>query len=1028
MAATSSISHSPFDVTILRTPLLSYNTITELPEDIDEIKSIFKSEVIAESIFLASPELHQEMLNWINSPTDDSRKSSRLLFTLLRYLSRMAARSTPFGLFAGCSPVKNAEVTNLKLPYLEEYKKHARLDMDYLCALAQNIAQKEQVKYLINYYPNSCVYEWGERLRYINYNLISKFRKYNIASISNSNYVKIVLEKAAHGASIKELTEVIYGAEVTYEMAKEFIEDLIKEQVLISELEPTVTIEDFLNKIIEILENRQVDRQNDVLVSIKKMHSIIMAINNCAIGQNIDCYNKVIQIVDELQVPYDLGKLFHVDMTKPTENLSLSNSVINKAYKAVQLFTLLNPYSYSAHLENFKRAFIERYDKQEVALLEALDAESGIGYGRSASFQSEKSSNIPWNKVQSFLLSKYMAAINQNMIEVEITEDDEKQLAILAEVPGKLSDTFSVLISLTKSSVDKSQNFIHVVSAGYSSATKPVARFAHTNNTIRNLTRKIADKEAELNPEMLFAEIVHLPEARLGNILLRPVIRPYEIPYLAKSAVEHEKQISLQDIRVSVEQNRIVLRSSTLNKVIKPCLSSAHNFSDGAQPIYQFMCDVQGQDSNVGFSFNWGVLSQEYTFLPRVTYQNMLLFPCTWNLNKKDFEELLALTGNLTENVHNWMRKFKIPNLIYLVDRDNKLLINLKNSLSVAMFRSEIKNSARIKIEEFVFDIENPEVTGKDRGFVNEMIVSFYRNTAIGPFQIAPPMYDGNAGREIKRSFVPGEEWLYFKIYCGVKTADDILTQYVKPLVNYLLGMKKINMWFFIRYADPLDHLRLRFHCVETNFVGEILKIIDETFRSLVEKRLVWKLQIDTYVREIERYGADNMQLTEQIFFNDSVATCSILESTNNDEGESNKWLVALYSVNCFLDDFDLTLEEKAQLMNDYVENFNLDRSVMELIDVEIRNRYRASKKDITQSLISGISQEVNHAVALRSKKNRNHIKELSHNHPYLLNSYLHMHVNRLFNTDQVKQEYLCYGILRKYYRAEIARKVAVVV
>lgn len=36
----------------------------------------------------------------------------------------------------------------------------------------------------------------------------------------------------------------------------------------------------------------------------------------------------------------------------------------------------------------------------------------------------------------------------------------------------------------------------------------------------------------------------------------------------------------------------------------------------------------------------------------------------------------------------------------------------------------------------------------------------------------------------LKRTFFIGDEWLYYKVYCGVKTADIILAEVVKPLTE----------------------------------------------------------------------------------------------------------------------------------------------------------------------------------------------------------------------------------------------------
>ncbi len=37
----------------------------------------------------------------------------------------------------------------------------------------------------------------------------------------------------------------------------------------------------------------------------------------------------------------------------------------------------------------------------------------------------------------------------------------------------------------------------------------------------------------------------------------------------------------------------------------------------------------------------------------------------------------------------------------------------------------------------------------------------------------------------MKRKFAPGSEWLYLKIYTGIKTADHVLEESIAPLVKY---------------------------------------------------------------------------------------------------------------------------------------------------------------------------------------------------------------------------------------------------
>ncbi len=64
----------------------------------------------------------------------------------------------------------------------------------------------------------------------------------------------------------------------------------------------------------------------------------------------------------------------------------------------------------------------------------------------------------------------------------------------------------------------------------------------------------------------------------------------------------------------------------------------------------------------------------------------------------------------------------------------------------------------------------------------------------------------------VQRTFPPGSEWLYAKLYTGTATADQILRDVIAPLVAEVLGSGAAERWFFIRYGDPDWHVRLRFH------------------------------------------------------------------------------------------------------------------------------------------------------------------------------------------------------------------------
>ena len=91
----------------------------------------------------------------------------------------------------------------------------------------------------------------------------------------------------------------------------------------------------------------------------------------------------------------------------------------------------------------------------------------------------------------------------------------------------------------------------------------------------------------------------------------------------------------------------------------------------------------------------------------------------------------------------------------------------------------------------------------------------------------------------MERIFIPGSRWLFFKLYTGTQSADILLTRHISPFVRRLRESGAIDDFFFIRYTDPLFHLRLRLHLPDTSRYGEVFGAFYETFQPCVESRLV---------------------------------------------------------------------------------------------------------------------------------------------------------------------------------------------
>lgn len=276
----------------------------------------------------------------------------------------------------------------------------------------------------------------------------------------------------------------------------------------------------------------------------------------------------------------------------------------------------------------------------------------------------------------------------------------------------------------------------------------------------------------------------------------------------------------------------------------------------------------------------------------------------------------------------------------------------------------------------------------------------------------------------MKREFSIGSEWLYYKIYCGVKTADFILTDFLKERIEFLIENKSISKWFFIRYNDPDAHLRLRFEINAPENLGFVIQNLQEILKPLQEENIIWKIQTDTYSREIERYGKTTYEITESIFQADSELVLSYIELKNYFDNENTALLFSFLAIDQFLALFNLSNEDKLKLLDQSQSAFKLEFSADKNLKKELDKNYRTLAKDINSFLSFENDNDfapIYEKVKLKNKKIKALIPNLKTNLDVdlfsFLSSHIHMMLNRQFTSRQREYELVVYDHLYRYYK-----------
>jgi hypothetical protein len=323
------------------------------------------------------------------------------------------------------------------------------------------------------------------------------------------------------------------------------------------------------------------------------------------------------------------------------------------------------------------------------------------------------------------LQSKFLESIKNDLYEIAFTEEDIKYLD---DPVDNLPATFSCLVSFVEGPSERYPEGRILMERGVgSNAPQLLGRFCHGNKQLLDFVKEITAFEREYFGESLLAEIVHLPAARVGNVILRPNLQDYEIPFLALPSVDKEFAITLDDLYISIINHEIVLRSKKFNKKIIPRMCNAHNYSQNALPVYQFLCDLQNQNIRSSIGFKWGSLAENYSFKPRIIYRNLILSSASWLIKKEEILNLCTIKDNneLIREVQIWRQKNKLPEMVLFEQADNKLLISLNNIISIRTLFSLIKNIESFTLKEFLFSPDNAVVKSDEGAFTNELLFTF---------------------------------------------------------------------------------------------------------------------------------------------------------------------------------------------------------------------------------------------------------------------------------------------------------------
>lgn len=876
---------------------------------------------------------------------DIDKLPEKTRFTLWKYFNRAKYRSTPFGSFASVVAVPMAKEATHPIQVGREIYSHHFIDWSHKEETTKPV--KKAFKNSKFFLSNSSIYSIGEELRYISF----KNLDFELAAVARIPELEALLSHCRNPAPLNALHELM---QANFEMDKASTNQLLLQmmelQLVHTDAFPNITGEDYFTRIGQ----KASGLPSDYIISERKLLN----------GSFSQQYLKQLpELVDFL-----------------AQNLQ---SPIN------------------CDLNDFKEAFLRKFEQREVSLAVAMDPEIGIGYSKLeqqnlqdklvVSIKSGRQgktggAQLDYGPLQQFLLNQMMTGQAINLEEFKGNTSANRL---------SLPNTFSLIFHLYK-------HHPVITQMGNCTANALLGRFTVANQEIEANCKKIAQLEKEANPDVLFFDIAYQAEQRSDNVNRRKSLYEHELPILTWPS--SKQPLDFNDILISICGQEIVLRSKRLNKRLIPRLPSAYNYSRSDLSAYRFLCDLQYQNLH----FNLGFKLQNYfphlSHYPRVHFKDIVVSPASWLVPNELFKEKEAKEA--LKKLRDWLTKNQVDAVFKAGHADHILCFDPASDEDLQAFILYGKQCCEqeIYISEGLID-ESSCISDEDgTQHLSQYIANYcHKEPVYRPYANIGRSYLVQSQKPVLE--LPGGDWIYVELYLHPSRSNAVLQYVIKPFLK--AHHKKIKKWFFIRYNDPSAHIRFRIHLNNKVDGYYLLDAFKQLIYSDVQLGLIQDFKVRTYYKEIERYGASKIDGVEQFFCADSQYALHLLGRAGSHE-QLYQATLSLVEALCkeALPSVGEQLQFVKQVAQSFAQEMGIEHDHFKRINSEF-NEFRKKSDGFSLHMPKNVLQPLFRQFQLLLLQCKDEAEKKR-----LLSDLIHMHINRLFISDQRVHETIIYHYL----------------
>jgi lantibiotic biosynthesis protein len=953
---------------------------------IDKLERINKMLEIKEfrtAIKTASPKLYIACNNLYKK---DNKDINNIYFSLLNYFIRMFSRPTPFSTFSsvGIGQFNEKSPTTLSItPKKVQYK--IRISHEWIYKLV-SLIENDLLKKL-SLKKNNMLIKISDKL-HLSYFTEGASKENGIiedVSLTDNQFLSYLLSKFENGTKVSEFLDVFQkesSSKVSEEKLLHYISHLMKKDFLISELRFSNSIEDPLDFLLNNL--KELGQTGNYYYSkLERISEELEMLSKEEINED-----KLDELERNLKLLVEAKDYIHIDSFYSEEiklNSSIEKDIQDLSDTIIRFSNITN--KKMDHLDYYLNKFTDYYGiYNAISVKDLLEDKSELGppptYANPLGLLDYDYHNQKKNEKDSFLKGLLYKALINGKSEIDISNYLKESLKNLNDISSTSMDLYFSIYAESKEHYKNGDYLIYPSGNVASSfAGRTFGRFLDLFPDVQDdIQQEIFDNENKLQKKETLMNLSIQPlKGKASNVM--NVSNKYECELSISTSTNQSKQpIEAADIYIYSDGEKFHLFSKSRDGLIFPTKSHMVNYQFGMPNIYRFLLEISDYKRGPVTPFNWGEY-EEFPYLPRVRSGKVILQEQMWNISIKKERHLDQ--SKLRNFINEFFKNYDVTRYIKIIDFDNYILIDTHSSTMMELFSSQLKKKESLQFvaadELFKESIISDR---KNNFFVNEFICSSFYESKVKTNDLKPTITFYSKNDRYKDL---GDEWIYLKLYHPRNYENKIL----KKLKH---KSQEIHIpFYFIRYADPYPHIRLRVRVTEDEIITSLEKLKSFT-ESLRKDKLITNSTYEVYNREIERYGGRILiRDAEEIFCKNSEFVLGLLDLIKSEN--KNLEYVAVYTLSNLLKSFldeeysyiwlkDVMIEDKKHY-KEYRKLFKDNREEFHEIVDGIETLFQNQKNN----LISSIKKYLIKYYEIHSDK-----AYLNH----IVLSFLHMHLNRL--------------------------------